>query len=155
MNMELQNGMGRTQLLVGSSFVFMIPSIYTLNQHRIKMGQSPINLNMHFLTVLLFVASVISANFWRNPVPGFRRNLDLVFSKLCFTILVSHKLMYIGLFPTISIETLTFYSIIYFYYLANKKYYDGYNNWIYYHFLFHAFVGLEQFIVISAMIHKK
>jgi len=114
--------------LVLSSTFFLVPCIYTIYN------------SMHFFTVLLILTSGISANYWRKAIYGWRRTLDLWFSKISFTIFVTNQLMYIWIIPPnhigFSRENIRYYSsivcfgnMVYFYYLSEKSYHKKLEQW--------------------------
>ena len=130
--------------LVLSSTFFLIPCVISIPNR------------MHFYTAMLCLTFAISANYWRKASYGFRRNLDLIFSKVSFTI------FFIKGYYTVVIEKkedpldylrlyvgfASLFSIIYFYLLSERTYHSCYPNWIYYHMIFHMFVGIEQAIIL-------
>jgi hypothetical protein len=59
-----------TKYLTLSSLLFLIPAYYAYNS------------NMYNHTILLILTSLISANYWRKATYSWRRNLDLIFSKI-------------------------------------------------------------------------
>ena len=147
-----------TGSLVLSSTFLLLPCIYTIYN------------GMHFFTALMVLASAISANYWRRATYGWRRTLDLWFSKILFTIFLSQQFMYIWIVPPTPIsftmiiedklifENLRYYSsiasfvsMVYFYYLSEKSYHNEYDHWRTYHFIFHLFVALEQIIILDAV----
>ena len=72
-----------TEPLVFSSFLFLIPAIYAYY------------VNLYFYTILSVLTFCISVNYWRKATIGFRRNLDLIFSKISFSIYVTTQLFYL------------------------------------------------------------
>ena len=153
-----------TGLLVLSSTFFLVPCILTIYN------------DMYFFTTLLLLTSGISANYWRKATYGWRRTLDLWFSKFSFVIFVTNQFMYIGIVqPTpisytmiiediMLVENLRYYcsiasfvSMVYFYYLSEKSYHKSREDqqWKIYHFIFHIFVAVEQFIILEAIVSKK
>ena len=117
-----------TGSLVISSTFFLVPCIYTIYN------------SMHFFTVLLILTSGISANYWRKATYGWRRTLDLWFSKLSFTIFVANQFIYIWIIPPnhigFSTENVRYYSsivcfgnMVYFYYLSEKSYHKKLEQW--------------------------
>jgi hypothetical protein len=113
---------------------------------------------MHFYTAMLLLTFTLSANYWRKATYGVRRDADLVFSKLSFTIFFFKGWMVVVHGPYDSpIHYLrmctgfyVLFSIIYFYYLSERTFHRGYSNWIYYHMMFHLFSGIEQLIILEA-----
>ena len=62
----------KSQYLTLTSILFFTSAIYSFY------------CRLYFLSILAAGTSIISANFWRNHVPGIRRDLDLVYSKVAF-----------------------------------------------------------------------
>jgi hypothetical protein len=134
-----------TYPLVFSSTFFLLPCAISIPNQ------------MHSYTALLLLTFAISANYWRKATYGFRRNTDLVFSKLIFTIFFikgfytvvyvpkDTPLKYLRLYAGFA----SLFSIIYFYYMSERTYHRGHPNWIYFHMIFHMFVGIEQGIIIK------
>ena len=58
-----------SKLLTASSLLFTIPGIY-----------SYIHYNMIYSPLLVLSTSLVSVNYWRNPLYDWRRQLDLYFS---------------------------------------------------------------------------
>lgn len=139
-----------TKSLVLSSAFFMIPCVYSIPN-----GE-------HFYTVMLLLTFGISANYWRKATYGWRRTLDLWFSKLSFTIFFCRGYYIVYYSPkSTPMEQLHIYmgfaslfSIIYFYYMSERAYHRGYSNWIIYHMFFHLFVGIEQGIILAPIVSK-
>jgi hypothetical protein len=142
-----------TEPIVLSSLLFLVPVIYS---YYIK---------FYFYTVVSFVTFFISANYWRKATIGFRRDLDLVFSKISFLIYVTSNLIYLHYnYPLLlgykitnnsdisTIIYITSYSnlflIVYFY---NRSYYYYKLNdirWMRNHMLFHLFCNINILLII-------
>jgi len=130
--------------LVLSSFLMMFPCVYSY-YHK-----------MYFYTVTTFATSLVSANYWRKPRYDYRRNLDLIFSKLSFIIYFSNGIIYIYESKNVVDFTkinmiLTLFGIIYCYYFSTKLYKLKNNNWWKYHILFHLFVTYEKMIILHLL----
>jgi hypothetical protein len=124
--------------LIMSSCFFIIPSIYAFIR------------NIWWLGLLSFITALISINYWRYAIEGFRRNIDLFFSKFSFTIYFISGIYYIqniNIFLALPICVM----IIFCYYMSNKIWNDDSYLWVFYHISFHFFVCLEQCIVINAI----
>jgi hypothetical protein len=111
---------------------------------------------MYFYTVTTFATSLVSANYWRKPRYDYRRNLDLIFSKLSFIIYFSNGIIYIYESKNVVDFTkinmiLTLFGIIYCYYFSTKLYKLKNNNWWKYHILFHLFVTYEKMIILHLL----
>jgi hypothetical protein len=64
--------------IVLSSFLFSIPAVHYLLLTKGK------NVMSTFFCFLLCITSIVSANYWRDVKRGFRRNADLIVSKITF-----------------------------------------------------------------------
>ena len=72
-----------TKWLVLSSFIFGLPSIYGIYN------------SVYGLSIILIVASIISANHWNLALHNsWRRKLDLIFAKITFFILFIYNIFY-------------------------------------------------------------
>ena len=111
-----------------SSFLFMIPAIYALCKA------------YYFHCFKLTFTSVISANYWKNAIHSWRRNADLVVSKIAFTVYVYNGIIYIKPLKNYWIF-ITGYSgllvLVYCYYLSNVLFREKNENWYKYHIAFH------------------
>lgn len=133
-----------TGSLVVSSTFFLVPCICTIPK------------GMHFYTVMLILTWGISANYWRRATYGWRRDMDLVFSKISFTVFFTrgYMVVYTSPFNTISDKIyicagFTFLGfIIYFYRCSVCAYAVGSPLWIYYHMIFHLFIVLEFLYIL-------
>jgi hypothetical protein len=119
-------------LLVYSSTLFLIPSIYSF----IK--------NLYLYCLVSFITSIVSIIYWINPINGLRRNIDLFISKISFFIYFISGCIYLKeiylLFGIIGCIL-----ILLFYYLSCINY----NSiWFIYHMLFHIFVVFIQMIIL-------
>jgi len=70
--------------LIFSSSLFAIPGIYGLYQKQ------------YVLSFTSFVSMAASINYWRNPVEGSRKNIDLFVSKACGLIYFIHGYNYVN-----------------------------------------------------------
>jgi hypothetical protein len=138
--MEVEKYVARdTGKLVLSSTFFLVPCVFTVPK------------GMHFYTAMLILTWGISVNYWRKATYGWRRDLDLVFSKISFVVFFSRgcAVVYMSPYDTIYEKVyictgFTFLGlIVYFYHCSVAAYNAGSPLWIYYHMLFHLFIVLE------------
>jgi len=125
----------QTKWLVISSFFFTIPSVYAYVYA------------LYSYAALLFLTSVISANYWRKATYSWRRNMDLVFAKISFVVFASNGIIYVRTLPCMVTGYLVLGGIIYCYYMSNKTT----SNWYKYHFMFHVMLACEQIIVLHGI----
>jgi hypothetical protein len=147
-----------TEPIVISSCFFLIPTIYSFYT------------NQYFYTTILLLTFGISANYWRKETIGFRRNLDLIFSKISFVIFLSSQVIYIHYssplllgYPIFQITDISkrrfvasYISLILigcFYDLSNYYYHRNNNEkiWIKYYMLFHLFCSINQSLILDGI----
>ena len=121
-----------------TSTLFVIPAIY---------GYS---CGLYFLALFIAGTSIISANYWRNPVPGIRRDLDLVYSKVSFCIFLLNGIYYVRSFPAILVFYPGLGCMIWSFYTSNAFYYQKKEFWWKYHMIFHGTVIITQFTILSS-----
>lgn len=132
----------QTKWLVISSLLMILPSIYSFIY------------GLYFYTVLIILTSLISLFFWIKPTYSWRRNLDLIFGKISFTIFLYNGTCNISINTSFCIISSYFLLcvLLYCYYLSNKLSYQKNKNWIKYHFIFHLLIIYEMFITLYSII---
>ena len=128
--------------LVVSSFFFTVPATYAF-----------IN-NLYSYSGLLFLNSLISANYWRKATYSWRRNLDLIFSKISFVVFVSNGMLYVTSIPYNITGYIGLCILMYCYYLSDKLLKLKNNNWYKYHMMFHLIMMYEQLIILDSIIRN-
>ena len=123
----------------------------------------PLVISSHFFLVPAYIAykngyygyattslitSIVSVNFWRDPVHGFRRNLDLVVAKVSFTIYFLNGLSNVLTNKT-QFASSNLPAMLVCYYASNVLSKYNYPEWTVFHFMFHCFVAYEQYLVFS------
>jgi hypothetical protein len=126
--------------LVLSSFFFTIPSGYAYYK------------KYYVFAILLLTTSFISANFWKNATYSFRRNLDLIFSKISLVVFIINGIIHVRYIPYVISGYSGLVLLLYCFHLSNKYYIVGDENWYKYHMIFHFIVMCEQLIVIDSII---
>ena len=122
--------------LVISSHFFLVPAYIAFK-----------NSYYGYATISL-ITTIVSVNFWRNPIPGFRRNLDLVVAKISFTIYFLNGLSNV-LNNRTNIVSSNLPAILICYYASNVLSKYNLPEWTIFHFMFHFFVAYEQILVFS------
>jgi hypothetical protein len=125
----------QTKYITLSSGLFCITSYYAYYN------------SLYFYAIILLLTSVISANYWRNATYSWRRNIDLLFSKLSFTIFVYNGMYYVNIYNN-KISYIGLPCLIYCYYLSNKLFIQKNLYWIYFHIIFHIIMTYEQYIIL-------
>lgn len=125
----------RNYLVISSCF-FLIPAIIAFCYRA------------HILGATSSIVSLISVNYWRHAIPGWRKTFDLIVAKVSFVFYfitgclhVRENIYHIIGWPVCAL-------IIYFYLKSNSKWDKNCTSWVYHHVLFHLFVALEQTVVI-------
>jgi len=153
--------------LVITSHFFLIPALVSYF------------FKMYFFTITSTITSIVSINYWLYPIPGFRRDLDLIVSKTSFGIYFINGFVcsYIPynytletlifqtniipnnyrILPSITDKTIgytTLFCILICYYLSDYCWKHNHKEWIYFHILFHFFSSYEQLFIITSLCNK-
>jgi len=132
----------QTKYLTLSSFFFSAPAVYSY--YRYKMIYPP---------MLLCSVSLVSANYWRNAVDDWRRQLDIYMARTAFLYFIANgiyvlppKWSLFGGGPTIC-------SIGYCFHKSHTEYETDKesNTWVCYHALFHSIASINLFFVLTKM----
>jgi hypothetical protein len=122
-----------------SSLLFLIPSIYALINH------------LYIISIILFFTSIISFNYWKKPTISWRRDLDLIFSKISFVIFFVLGIIYVKF----NYSNLPYYFGIIIiklcYYISNHV--RNVNYWYIYHMIFHITMFIELMKIINSIIY--
>ncbi len=129
-----------SKLLTVSSFFFSIPGIY-----------SYIHYNMIYSPLLLLSTSLISANYWRDALDDWRRQLDLHFSKISFCYFIYNTFLYVPEQTIVMFGIPNLYGIGYCFYKSHDCHNKQNKWWKYYHFGFHSFMTFQLCITMSYM----
>ena len=124
-----------------TSLMFLVPGLYGLYN------------NEKFCSSLMIAGSLISLNYWKDPKPGFRRNLDLYFVRSCVGVFGYKILTSIDNWYKIGLIT-SLYSLgkIYFF-KASTEYYKNNRFWYIYHISFHSLCFLGHSATTYFLIH--
>lgn len=123
-------------LLVISSCFFMIPGTYAF-MHGVA-----------FLGVLSCITTLVSINYWRDAVEGWRRDADLFVAKVSFCIYFVIGVVHVRDWHILVVGWPNTALMLGSYFLSNKLWKDGSAMWIYCHMAFHLFVSFGQLIVV-------
>jgi hypothetical protein len=130
----------QTKWIALSSMFFIIPAIYGICN------------NIRYYSALLFITSAVSANYWRDAKPSWRRDLDLVTAKIAVITGLYNGIVYITSPSHLTIFVSGISGIFYCYHLSNHLHARNNPNWWKYHFAFHVLLTCEQFLVFYTMI---
>lgn len=134
--------MGTVEMVSFIIIFFTIPSIYAF-----------IN-NLYSYSILLLFTSLISANYWRKATYSWRRNMDLVFSKISFVIFFSNGVVYVKSVKYVITGYSGIIILLYCYYLSGKLLQLKNNNWYKYHMIFHLIMTYEQIIILDSILYN-
>lgn len=122
--------------LVVSSCFFLIPGCYAFYTA------------LYFYGCVSFLTTLVSANYWRHAVHGWRRTADLITAKVSFAIYFISGCLFIQDPKTVVVGIPGCAMIIFCYYSSNRLWDMDSWTWVYFHMSFHLFVALEQFLVL-------
>lgn len=121
-----------SKYIVGTSLLFQIPSYYAYLNHQ------------YYISMSLFITSLLSINFWRDCKYSWRRTMDIWWARIVGGFYFCYSIYYI---PKITIVNTII--MLWFYYQANKKYdIDPFGKWYIYHMIFHIISVINQCIFI-------
>jgi hypothetical protein len=128
-----------TKWIVLSSCFFTIPSIYGYYK------------GLYFLANVLFLTSIISANYWRNATYTIRRVVDRSFAKFSFVTFVYNGAIHVRYVPYFIFGWSGLIILLYCYYQSNKYGLVKDKKWIKYHMVFHAIMACNQIIILNSI----
>jgi hypothetical protein len=131
-----------TKYLTLSSLLFLIPAYYAYIH------------SMYDHTILLILTSLISANYWRKATYSWRRNLDLIFSKISFGIYIYNGVKYSRSLKELIEGILRLLFMFYCFFVSGKLFKIKNEDWYKYHFVFHIFIALEQLRILKNIIKE-
>jgi len=123
--------------LLFSTSLFAIPTIYGFYNKK------------YILSSLSLCSMICSMNYWKNPIPGPRKNIDLFVSKTTGVLyfLYGHQNI-IGAVGRILGYT-NIFMIISFYNASCLLHHYNSDSWEYYHILFHIVTTINKLLVLS------
>jgi hypothetical protein len=131
-----------TKWITLSSFSFMIPAVVTF-YHK-----------MYDHTIILFLTSIISANYWRKATYSWRRNLDLIFAKISLIFYVYNGVKYVNTISDMIFGYSGLVLIIVLYYLSGELLKKKNERWYECHVCFHLWMVYEQLLIIKNIIKE-
>ena len=127
------------QLIISSCF-FMIPGIYAFTHDILLLG------------VLSSITTLVSINYWRHAVEGWRRNADLFVAKLSFCIYFIIGVIHVRDFHILLVGWPNTFLILGSYYLSNVLWEKNIFIW---HFIFlYQLVNLLLYMVVMLFIYN-
>lgn len=101
----------------------------------------------YFLSSVSFITTIASFNYWRDPIPGTRKNIDLIVSKSAGLIYFVHG--YNNLSGMMRLIGYTNGFVILLSYCTSVLLYKlKSNGWINYHMAFHISIVFGKMIVL-------
>jgi hypothetical protein len=122
-------------ILFFSSFLFLLPVLYGFY------------LSCYYQSILAFLTFLCSINYWRDPLPGWRRDTDIYLATYVFI----HIFYHIWYYVNSPISYFCYYTIIqsYILYRVSCMLYeinDPY--WYKYHILMHVFCNIGTILTM-------
>lgn len=124
--------------LVFSSMFFLIPSFFATHCHS------------HIFSYISFIVSLVSINFWRFPMNGWRRNIDIATAKLSFIVYFSCGCYFVRDLYHITLGWIICITMLFCYFMSGKLWYADSPHWIHFHMMFHFLVAFEQCLIIAS-----
>jgi len=122
--------------LLITTFTFLFPIFYSYFKGN------------NVLSIATTLALLGSINYWRNPIPGYRRNIDLITSKISLAAyFIYGYINVIGLYPRL-IGYVSLGLLAYLYNNSCKKFYLDDKTWEDYHIYFHLLTTISKMYVI-------
>ncbi len=122
--------------LVISSCFFVLPSVIAFCR------------GIYVLGTVSVIISLISANYWRHAIPGWRKDLDLIAAKVSFVFYLIMGCMHIreGFYHIIGWPIC--FLAIYAFLQSGKKWDEHSPNWVYFHMMFHMCIASGKIVII-------
>lgn len=143
----------QSKWLTMSSCFFLFPAIYASQN------------GLHKYSGVLIATSLISANYWRKATYSWRRNADLIMSKIAFVIFVTNGIYYAV--PTknewdsgstvttnMIIKLVGFCMVCYFYHKSYALFHLNNEHWVAHHFMFHCALTIEQYLILQSVMQR-
>jgi hypothetical protein len=123
-------------LLILSSCFFMIPGLYALLN------------GIPLLSLLSLITTIVSINYWRDAVDGWRRHADLLVAKISFIIYFTIGVVHVRDWHILVVGWPNTALMLSAYFMSNRLWNKGSQHWIYCHMAFHFFVSVGQLVVV-------
>jgi len=125
--------------LVISSALFLIPGCYAYYKH------------LYGITTVIVGTSLVSMNYWRNPVPSLRKTCDLLCSRTCFVIMVYHGIKYVHYRPYVIVGYPLLGIMMSSYLMSLWLYERGNKYWILSHVVFHMSIVANKTMIVDSL----
>ena len=127
----------QTKWIVCSSLFFLVPCAYGYMSEQ------------YFLSIISFLTSACSINFWRDANYSYRRTIDVIMAKIAFLVYVGYGVINVTSLPYVIAGYTGLFGVIYCYYMSNKH--GDSELWWKFHMLFHFLISWVQIIAIKCI----
>ena len=103
------------------------------------------------MTAVLLGPSLVSINYWRNPVPSLRKNCDLICSKICFVIMVYHGIRYVHYRPYLIAGYPLLGIMVSSFLFSNWLHERGNKYWLLAHTVFHLSIVANKTMIVDSL----
>ena len=129
-----------TKYITLSSLLFLLPAYYAYTH------------SMYDHTIMLIITSFISANYWRKATYSWRRNMDLIFSKVSFAIYIYNGIKYSHSITDLIESLIRLMIMVYSFRVSGELFKIKDDSWYKYHVVFHILIALEQMRILNNII---
>ena len=114
---------------------------------------APLYIHQHinYNTIITCITSLISINYWRRAVYGWRRTMDIITANIAGIIMFVNGIIYIRYTPYVMISASGLLILMYSFYLSCVYYAVKRQSWWKYHILFHTIAICELFILLDSI----
>ena len=114
---------------------------------------TPLYIHQHvnYNTIITCITSLISINYWRRAVYGWRRTMDIITANIAGIIMFVNGIIYIRYTPYVMISASGLLMLLYSFYLSCIYYAAKRQSWWKYHMLFHTIAICELFILLDSI----
>jgi hypothetical protein len=135
-NTNVDNNCTPNYYLLCSTSTFIFPIIYAYKKKNVSLAM--------YTTIALFG----SLNYWRKPCIGYRRNIDMITSKISCMAYSYYGLSYISGFWPFIIGCSNLYGMYYFYNKSCINFELSKPKWVYFHIGFHLIATISKMYII-------
>jgi hypothetical protein len=100
----------------------------------------------------LGLTTIISANYWRKATYSWRRNMDLIFSKVSFAIYIYNGIKYSHSIKDLIEGLIRLMIMVYYFRVSGELFKIKDDSWYKYHVVFHILIALEQMRILNNII---
>ena len=106
---------------------------------------------INYNTIITCITSLISINYWRRAVYGWRRTMDIITANIAGIIMFVNGIIYIRYTPYVMISASGLLILMYSFYLSCVYNAVKRQSWWKYHLLFHTIAICELFILLDSI----